>query len=118
VNPATPREHGQAFQRSLRPHLLHDPDRRVRDQDESEQRILEGTDDDDDREHRAEESVESREDVRPDDLAVRPRTRGRQPVDLAARDAFRNLGCAQASSRIDHAANLTPAGQPTAAGCR
>ena len=63
----------EPVERPLRPELLHDADRRVRDQHEAEQRVL-------DRarrrriidEHPAEERVEPREHVRADDLGDRP----------------------------------------------
>src|SRR5204862_1382516 len=100
------REHREPFQRSFRTHLLHDPDGGIGDQDEAEQGVLEGTDDQDDGEHGAEERVETGEDVRPDDLAVRPRVRGWEAVERTARDPPRNLGCAQSTSRIHHAATV------------
>ena len=48
-------QHREAVERPLRPQLLEDPDARVRDQDEAEQRVLDRPDDEDHDEERPEE---------------------------------------------------------------
>ena len=62
-------EHRERVERALRPHLLHDADERVGDEDHAERGVLDRPDDDDHHEHRAEDGVEAREHVRPHDLA-------------------------------------------------
>ena len=64
-------EQGQPVQRPLGPELLDDADQRVADQHEPEERVLDRAHHQDDREHAAEQGVETREDVRADDLADR-----------------------------------------------
>ena len=95
------RQHREPVERALGAQLLHDADAGVRDQHEAEQRVLERPDDEDDREHRAEQRVEPREDVRAHDLGDRPRRGGRDVVDLPAGDALGDLGRGQASCRVD-----------------
>ena len=85
------RQHRQRVERPLRAQLLVDPDAGVRDQHEPEQRVLDRADDQDHHQERAEQRVEPREDVGPDDLPDRARGDGRHVVDLAARDALGDL---------------------------
>ncbi len=88
-------ERGEPVERPLRPHLLEDPDRGVRDQhadEESVARVPEG--DDEDAEHR-QDQVEDGEDVGPDDAPVgAARLLLRRPG--LRREALPGLGLAQA----------------------
>ena len=61
---------GELVERALGADLLDDPDQRVRDEDHAERRVLDLADHQDDGQHHAEDRVEPREDVGPDDLAV------------------------------------------------
>ena len=65
-------EHREVIQRALRPVLLDDADQRVADEDEPEEAVGRRSEDQDQTEHGAENRVEPREDVRPDDLGERP----------------------------------------------
>ena len=64
-------EHREPVEGPLGSPLLHDPDQRIRDEHDTEQRVLQRADDDDDHEHRAEDRVETGEDVRLQDLGER-----------------------------------------------
>ena len=65
-------KHGQAVERSLRPPLLHDPEQRVGNEHEAEQRVLGLAEHEDQHEHRAENRVEPRQHVRAGDLDEGP----------------------------------------------
>ena len=85
-------EHRERVEGALRPHLLHDADERVGDEDDAERGVLDRADDDDHHEHRAEDGVEAGEHVRPDDLADGAAGALAGLVHLPARDALRDLG--------------------------
>ena len=109
------RQHGEPVQRSLRPKLLHDPDQRVRDQHEAEQRVAELAHQQDHHEHRAEQGVEPGEQIRPDDLRDGPRGCGRHVVRSAGRDALGDLGRGQTPERFPlHLRRSLLAGRATA----
>jgi hypothetical protein len=61
-------EHREAVERPLGAPFLHDPDERVRHEHDTEQRVLERAHRENDDEHRSEDGVEPREDVRAQDL--------------------------------------------------
>ena len=91
----------EPVERALGPQLLHDADAGVRDQHEPEQGVLQRPDHEDDREHRAQDRVEPREDVRAHDLGDRARGCGGDVVDLALSDALGDLGGGEAPFGID-----------------
>ncbi len=64
-------EHREPVERPLRAPLLHDTDQRVEQQHEAEQRVLTLAEDEDEHEHRAENRVEPRQDVRAENLTER-----------------------------------------------
>src|SRR5439155_871419 len=81
----------QLVQLPLRADLLEDADRGVRDQHHAERRVLDLAEDEDDGEHHAEDGVETREDVRPQDLAVGTAGLFLRLVGQAASDALLHL---------------------------
>ena len=85
-------EHREVVERPLGPDLLHDPDERVRHEDDAERRVLDLSHDQDHGEHRAEDCVEPREDVGADDLAVGAARPLARRVRESARDPLSNLG--------------------------
>ena len=62
-------EHRELVERALGAHLLDDADERVAHEDDAEQRVLRMPDREDHHEQHAQDGVEAREDVRPQDLA-------------------------------------------------
>jgi hypothetical protein len=103
-------ERGQAIQRPLRPHLLHDADRGVRDDDAEEQGIAGIPEQQrEDAEHR-QDGVEDRDDIGDDDARVRAaghRPRNRPPLGQAPRrlelgEAIRDRSRARRSERARH----------------
>ena len=98
------RQDAEAVERSLRAELLHDPDRGVRHQDESEQRILDRPHDQDQHQHPAEQGVEPRQDVRANDLRDGPSRNGRHVVDRASAHTLIDLIGRETSSGIDDGA--------------
>ena len=66
------RQHGEPVEGALGAPLLHDADQGVGHQHEPEEPVLRVAEHEDQHEHRAEDRVEPREDVRPRDLAERP----------------------------------------------
>ena len=84
----------------LRAELLHDPDHRVRDEHDAEQRVLHRSHEQDQNEHRAEQRVEPGEDVRADDVRDGASGGRRRPIDLPTRDAIGDLVGAEAAHGI------------------
>jgi len=80
----------------LGPEFLDDPDGGVSDQDESEHRILDRSDDQDDHQHCPEQDVEEGDDVGLDDLADCSGRAGRDLVDGTRHDARGHVCIAEA----------------------
>ena len=96
--------HGQLVERPLRSQLLDDPDERVGDQDDPEERVLQLADHKDDHEQDTEDEVEQREDVGPQDLDGRPAcalsTRVGETLDDALIDVARTQPCCRCRGRF------------------
>jgi hypothetical protein len=69
-------ERGEPVESTLRPNLLNDPDRRVRDQDAEEERITPVAEDEGDDAEDEQDQVEDREDIGADDACVGAARRG------------------------------------------
>ncbi len=76
-------QYGQLIQLPFGKQLLDDPDQRVEDDDQSEQAVGRRPEHEDQHEHRAQNRVESGQDVGPDDLEQGPTRTFRGVVDLA-----------------------------------
>jgi len=80
---------------SFGPELLNYPCEAVGDEDETEQRVLQRTDNEDDGEQPPEQRVERGEDVGAEDLGDRVGARGRNVVDQSEPSPFGYLGLGQ-----------------------
>ena len=110
------REHGEPVQRALGPDLLHDPDRGVRDQHQTEQRVLEGPDHEDHDEHRAQQGVEPREHVVAHDPGDRARGGGGDVVRAAGGHPFGHLSRREPAFDVDRHGRSVASG-PWRDGC-
>ena len=92
-------EHCKLVEGSLGPQLLDDADERVADQHDAEQRVLRMPHGQDHHEQHAQDGVEAREDVRPEDLAERATRALAGGVRLAPVDALPDLGFGETGRR-------------------
>ena len=91
-------EQRQAVEGALGPDLLEDADRRVGEQHQAEEGVLDGGHDQHQDQQGAQQEVEEGEDVGPDDLAHGPAGGGGHRVHLAGGLALGHLGAAQPQS--------------------
>ena len=89
-------EHGELVEGALGAHLLDDADERIAHQHDAEQRVLRMPDREDHHEQHAQDGVEAREDVRPQDLAEGATRSLAAGVGLAPFDALSDLGFGEA----------------------